>query len=145
MAKRISKEKLVELLNEDLSGELQAIMEYLLYHYTVKGLIREPIAELFESFSKDEMKHAEELAERIVGLGGTPTIHPKPFQPGKTAVEMLKNGLMREEQALKDYAERRDQCEASGEVGTALIIENIIVDEQHHRDRLLQFLREDAK
>ncbi|MBI2847480.1 MAG: ferritin-like domain-containing protein [Chloroflexi bacterium] len=143
MARKISKEKLVELLNQDLAGELQAIMEYLLYHYTVKGLIRGPIAELFESFSRDEMKHAEELSERIVGIGGLPTIHPKPFRPGHTAVEMLETALEREKEALRDYAERRDQCEESGEVGTALIIENIIVDEQHHHDRILQFLREE--
>ncbi len=143
MGKKLTKNDLIKKLNSDLCGELQAIMQYLLHAYTARGLIREPIAERLESHAKDEMKHAEELAKRIVALGGVPDFTPGHIKRAEKIVEMLEQDLEGEAQALKDYALRRDECEQMGEVGTALIIENFILDEQHHHDSLLMLLREE--
>lgn len=133
--------KLIDLLNYDLAGELQAIIQYMQHGYLIGGVNRPQLHDVLEEVSKDEMKHAEELAERIVAMGGAPTVKPRPIVQAKTIKEMLTADLKGEQRALKDYAERIKQAESIGEVGTALIIENILVDEQHHADKLVMLLR----
>lgn len=135
--------QLIDGLNSDLAGELQAIIQYLQHAYHVVGPYREHVHDILEGIAKDEMKHAEELAERIEALGGVPTVKPKPIKQAETIPAMLELNLAAEKQALKDYYERRDQTEKMGEIGTALIIENIIVDEQHHHDKLIMMLRKE--
>jgi bacterioferritin len=136
----MDKKTLIEHLNDDLAGELQAIVQYLQHSYMVKGLGRPPIHDLFESISKDEMGHAETLAERIVAMGGVPTTRPKVINQTNETVEMVKFNLVREEEALAGYAKRIKEAEEIGEIGTALILENILVDEQGHWDSLSMLL-----
>ena len=81
------------------------------------------------------------LAERIAAMGGTPTVQPRPMGKGKTIEAMLKDDLDGEKQALADYAMRIKEAEEAGEMGTALMIENILVDEQGHHDTLTMLLR----
>jgi len=137
----MNKKKLMDLLNEDLAGELQAIIQYLQHSYVIGGLNRPQLHDVLEEISKDEMKHAEELAERIVAMGGIPTVKPLPIVQPKTINEMLKADLNAELKALKDYTLRIKQAEEAGEMGTALILEDILVDEQHHHDELVMLLR----
>lgn len=137
----MNNQELLDALNEDLAGEIQAIIQYLQHHYVILGLNRLPISELLEDISKDEMHHAEELAERIVAMGGTPTVHPRPIQQADTIEEMLRLDLEAERQALVDYAERIKQAEEAGEMGTALMLEDILVDEQKHYDEFVKLLR----
>jgi bacterioferritin len=137
----MDKKTLIEHLNQDLAGELQAIVQYLQHAYLVTGLDRPQLHDLWESFSKEEMKHAEMLAERIVAMGGRPTVHPRPIVEGNTIEEMLKADLDGEKQALVDYAKRIKEAEEAGEIGTALILEDILVDEQKHADELTMLLR----
>ncbi len=132
---------LIDSLNYDLSGELQAIIQYMQHSYLIGGVNRPQLHDVLEEISEEEMKHAEELAERIVAMGGTPTVKPRPIVQAKTIKEMLTVDLKGEQLALKDYAERIKQAEGIGEIGTALIIENILVDEQHHADKLVMLLR----
>ena len=138
----LNKKQLIDLLNYDLGGELQAIIQYLQHSYLIAGVNRQQLHAVLEEISKDEMKHAEELAERIVAMGGVPTIKPRPIVQAKTIKAMLTADLKGEQLALKDYAERIKQAEAMGEVGTSLIIENIVVDEQHHHDKFVMLLRD---
>ena len=137
----MDKKTLIDHLNDDLAGELQAIVQYLQHSYLVKGLGRIPIHDLFEEISKDEMGHAESLAERIVAMGGVPTTKPKVINQTNDTVEMIKFNLVREEEALAGYAKRIKEAEEAGEIGTALILENILVDEQGHWDNLSMLLR----
>jgi len=131
---------IIDKLNSDLSGELTAIIQYLQHSYMIKGLIREPISERLEEISEDEMKHAKELSDRIVALGGVPTVKVERVIQLESIEEMLESDLELEKKALKDYIEHRNYFEKIGEVGTALIIENIIVDEQHHSDVFTRLL-----
>ncbi len=134
--------KLIDDLNEDLAGELQAIIQYLQHSFMIMGLKRLPISDLLEDVAKDEMKHAQILAERIVAMGGVPTVKPRPIKQAATIKEMLELDLAAEKGALEDYAKRIKQAEEAGEVGTSLIIENILVDEQGHWDSFTKLLRE---
>jgi len=138
-------EKLVEMLNSDLAGELQAIIQYLQHAYHVVGPYREHVHDVLEEIAKDEMKHAEELAERIEALGGVPTAKPRPIKEAETLEKMLQLDLQAEKTALKDYYDHRNKAEEMGEISTALILEDIIVDEQHHHDRFLMMLRKEKK
>ncbi len=137
----MDKKTLVDHLNEDLSGELQAIVQYLQHSFVVKGLGRIPIHDHLEGISKDEMKHAEMLAERIVAMGGVPTVKPRRIFEPKTTEAMLEADLEAENRALADYAVRIKEAEAAGEIGTSLILESILVDEQGHADGLVMLLR----
>lgn len=137
--------KLIEMLNSDLSGELQAIIQYLQHAYHVVGPYREHVHDVLEEIAKDEMKHAEELAERIEALGGVPTVKPRPIKEAETLQKMLELDLEAEKTALKDYYDHRNKAEEMGEIATALILENIIVDEQHHHDKFLMMLRKEKR
>jgi bacterioferritin len=132
----MDKKTLIEHLNDDLAGELQAIVQYLQHSYLVKGLKRIPIHDLFEDIAKDEMGHAETLSERIVAMGGVPTTKPKAINQTTDVEEMVKFDMAREEEALAGYAKRIKEAEEAGEIGTSLILENILVDEQGHWDSL---------
>jgi len=138
----MDKKELIDKLNGDLSAELKAIVQYLQHSYLVMGLGRLPLHDLLESISKDEMRHAEELAERIVAMGGTPTVKIEPIFQSSNIREMLEADLGEERKALADYAQRIKDAEEAGEIGTSLIIENILVDEQHHFDEFTKLLRE---
>ena len=137
----MNKKQLIDLLNYDLGGELQAIIQYLQHSYMIAGVNRPQLHDTLEGISKDEMNHAEMLAERIVAMGGTPTVKPRPIKQAKTIKEMLTADLAGENLALKDYAARIKQSEAMGEVGTSLMIENILVEEQGHADKIVMLLR----
>jgi bacterioferritin len=137
----MNRETLIEHLNEDLSGELQAIVQYLQHSFLVKGLKRIPIHDQLEANSKDEMGHAEMLAERIVAMGGVPTVRPRPIVQPDTMEAMLEADLAGENRALADYAVRIKEAAEAGEIGTSLILENILVDEQGHADGLVMLLR----
>ncbi len=137
----MDKKTLIEHLNDDLAGEFQAIVQYLQHSYLVKGMKRIPIHDLFEDIAKDEMGHAETLAERIVAMGGVPTTKPKQINHATEAEEMVKFDLAREEEALAGYAKRIKEAEEAGEIGTSLILENILVDEQGHWDSLTMLLK----
>jgi bacterioferritin len=80
MAKKGNK-KIIDLLNVDRAYELAAIIQYLGHHYEVAGMESPSLQDIFKETSIDEMKHAEELAERIVFLGGIPT--QKPTRAGR--------------------------------------------------------------
>jgi bacterioferritin len=137
----MDRKDLIEHLNEDLSGELQAIVQYLQHSYVIKGLGRLPIHDQLESNAKDEMGHAETLAERIVAMGGIPTVKPRKILEGDSTEMMLEADLAGEHRALADYAVRIKEAEECGEKATSLILENILVDEQGHADGLVMLLR----
>ena len=136
----MDKKKMVDLLNYDLAGELQAIIQYLQHGYLIGGVNRPQLHDVLEDISKDEMKHAEELSERIVAMGGNPSVKPRKIMQAKTIKQMLTLNLEAEKQALKDYALRIKQAEQAGEIGTALILESILMEEQDHADGLVMLL-----
>ncbi|HEX9562882.1 MAG TPA: ferritin-like domain-containing protein, partial [Gemmatimonadaceae bacterium] len=81
--------KLVDGLNEDLAGELGAIIQYLTYAAKATGPFRPQLAQFFLTEVADEQLHAQFLANKIVALGGEPTTVPRPVPPAFTNREML--------------------------------------------------------
>ncbi len=136
----MNKQTLIDGLNHDLAGEYQAILQYLQHYYVMKGPERLTVGELFKKISISEMKHAEFLAEKIVALGGVPTVTPLPIIQPTAVREMLKANLAAERQAITDYAERAEQAEDFGDEGLETELENIIAEETRHAEELEKLL-----
>ena len=79
-AVKVSREQLIELLNEDLAREYQAIIAYVVYSQTLKGAAYMAIAAELENHARQELDHALIVAKQIDYLGGTPAVMPKPVR-----------------------------------------------------------------
>jgi bacterioferritin len=89
MERRMDKQKLVSRLNEDLAGELGAIIQYLTCAAKATGPYRPQLSQFFLAEVADEQLHAQFLANKIVALGGEPMTTPRPVPVAKSNREML--------------------------------------------------------
>jgi bacterioferritin len=136
----MDKKTLIEKLNEDLSGELSAIIQYLTYAAKATGPYRPQLAEFFLAEVADEQLHAQFLANKIVALGGEPTTEPRPVAPADTNHEMLEAVLTAERRAVADYTERARQADAFGDKGLAVQLEDMVRDESGHAEETERIL-----
>lgn len=132
----IDREKLIDLLNEDLAGEYQAIISYVIYSQVLKGPEYMSIASELEKHAAEELSHALMIARQIDYLGGMPTATPKPVQTSESAAEMLRFDLQNENETIARYRARVRQCEALNEFAIAEQIRGILVQEQDHQIEL---------
>ena len=139
----ITREKLIQLLNEDLAREYQAIIAYVVYSQVLKGAQYMNIAEELEKHAHEELQHALVIAKQIDYLGGMPTVTPKPVKTSEKAEDMLRFDLDNENETVRNYRERVRQCEALGEYALAEQIREILVNEQEHQIDLATALGED--
>src|SRR5437870_1932230 len=108
----ITREQLIDLLNEDLSREYQAIIAYVNYSQVLKGAQYMNIAEELAIHAGEELAHALLVAQQIDYLGGMPTVTPKPVKTSEKAEEMLRFDLDNENQTIANYRIRVRQAEA---------------------------------
>src|SRR5215471_10956979 len=125
----ITRERLAELLNEDLSREYQAIIAYVVYSQVLKGAEYMNIADQLEAHAHDELKHALIISRQIDYLGKMPAVTPKPVRTSKDAKDMLRFDLENENETVRQYRDRVRQCEALGEFAMAEQIRQILVQE----------------
>src|ERR1700685_2364772 len=140
----ISREKLIELLNEDLSREYQAIIAYVVYSQVLKGAEYMNIAGELEKHATEELSHALIIANQIDYLGGMPTVQPKPVRSSEKPKEMLQFDLANETETIRNYTQRVRQCDQLGEFAMAEHIREILMDEQDHLISLATALGVDA-
>lgn len=131
--KEISRDRLAELLNEDLAREYQAIIAYVVYSQVLKGAEYMNIADQLEVHAQQELEHALIISRQIDYLGKTPTVTPKPVKVSSEPKEMLRFDLENENETIKNYRERIRQCEAIGEFALAEQIRKILIQEQDHQ------------
>jgi bacterioferritin len=131
--KEVSRDRLAELLNEDLSREYQAIIGYVVYSQVLKGAEFMNIADQLAIHAKQELDHALIISRQIDYLGKMPTVTPKPVKTSENAKDMLRFDLDNENETIKNYRERIGQCEALGEFALAEQIRQILVEEQDHQ------------
>jgi bacterioferritin len=132
-ATEISRDRLSELLNEDLSREYQAIIAYVVYSQVLKGAEYMDIAAQLEIHAKQELDHALILSRQIDYLGKMPTVTPKQVKTSDKAKEMLRFDLDNENETIRNYRDRVRQCEALGEYAMAEQIRQILMQEQDHQ------------
>ena len=140
----ITRERLIELLNEDLAREYQAIIAYVVYSQVLKGAEYMNIAGELEKHAGEELKHALIIAKQIDYLGGMPTVTPKAVRTSENAEDMLRFDLDNENETIRNYRERVRQCEALGEYALAEHIRGILVNEQEHQIDLATALGKDV-
>jgi len=131
-ALNITREQMVQLLNEDLAGEYQAIIAYTVYSQVLKGAAYTDIARELELHAAEELQHAIKIAKQIDYLGGMPCVTPKPVKTSNDPVVMLRADLENERETVGRYRERIRQAEALGEFALSEILRAIIVHEQDH-------------
>ena len=137
-----SREALIAKLNEDLAGELGAIVQYITYAAKATGPFRPELTQFFLKEVPDEQSHAQFLANKIVALGGEPTTTPRPTPPAHDNKAMLQAVLEAEKRARADYTERAGEAEAFGDKGLQITIEDIVVDETGHYEETERMLRD---
>ena len=129
----ITREQLVELLNEDLAREYQAIIAYVNYSQVLKGAAYMNIAAELEVHASEELAHALIISNQIDYMGGMPTVVPKPVKTSEKAEEMLRFDLENENETIRNYRVRIRQCDQLGEYATAEHIREILLQEQDHQ------------
>src|SRR6266850_7939092 len=140
----ISRDRLAELLNEDLSREYQAIIGYVVYSQVLKGAEFMNIADQLAIHAKQELDHALIISRQIDYLGKMPTVNPLPVKTSEDAKEMLRFDLDNENETIRNYRERVGQCEALGEYALGEQIRKILVDEQDHQIALATALGQEV-
>jgi bacterioferritin len=143
-ADQISRADLIELLNEDLSGEYQAIISYVVYSQVLSGAEYMNIAGELEKHAAEELSHALIISKQIDYLGGMPAVLPKPVRTSEKPKEMLRFDLENEMATIRRYRDRVRQCESLGEYAMAEFIREILKDEQDHLISLATALGEDV-
>jgi len=141
--KAVSRKELIELLNEDLEREYQAIISYVVYSQVLKGAEYMNIAGELEKHAAEELSHALIISNQIDYLGGMPAAIAKTVRTSSKAKEMLRFDLENETETIRNYRKRVHQCEELGEYATAEFIREILKDEQDHLIALATALSED--
>ena len=128
--------EIIELLNDVLTAELTAINQYFIHYKMQENWGYQRLAHKGKEESFGEMKHAEELIERILYLEGVPNMQRlSPVKVGETVPEQLKAELETEKEAIARLAAGIEQCRRTDE-GTRLLLEEILDDEEDHADWL---------
>lgn len=134
--------EMVKLLNEDLSGELGAIIQYITYAAKCTGPYRPQLSTFFLNEVPDEQGHAQYLANKIVALGGEPVTTARNVPKAANNREMVEAVREAEQRAVADYTKRAKQAEELGDKGLVVQLEDIVRDETGHLEETERLLRD---
>jgi bacterioferritin len=141
------RDKVLELLNEALATELVCVLRYRHDHFMAKGVSSRAAADEFLEHSVEEQGHADQIAERIVQLGGEPNFDPETltkrshaeYRIGRTVQEAIKENLVAERIAIDSYREMI-QYIGHDDPTTRRMLEEILATEEEHADDLADLL-----
>ncbi len=126
-------QRLLDIINKSIAGELQALVQYMWQHVMAVGLASPAVRDMFEDIAIEEMKHAERLAERLDLLGGVPTTSPDPIAVGGDLKQMVQNNIEAEDGAIALYREAIRLATELNDPVTRLMYEEILADEEEHQ------------
>jgi len=132
----ITREKLIDLLNEDLEREYQAIIAYVTYSQVLKGAQYMNIAAELQVHAGEELAHALKLSYWVDLLGGMPATQPKNVKTSDNAEDMLRFDLENEKETIRNYRRRIKQADELNEFALSEDLREIIRDEQDHLNAL---------
>jgi len=125
-------EKLLEFLNKAIARELQVSIQYMWQHIQVTGMDGAVVEGVFRKTAIAEMKHAEQIAERLDYLNGVATTKPDPIFVGGSLIEMLKQDEQDEEEAITLYKQAIQIAAGDGDYTTRRLLEDILAEEENH-------------
>lgn len=131
----MARPELIENLNKALSLELAGVIQNSQHSYLVNGTDREVFKGFFRDNAEEAQNHAEFLGDKIVALGGIPTVEPATIRQSTDLKEMLKQNLELEREALSAYMNAWNSC-GEEDLPTKFWVEGHIADEQLHIDEL---------
>src|SRR6266699_396773 len=110
---RADRETVIKVLNEALATEIVCVLRYKRHYFMAQGIHAEPIAQEFLQHANEEQGHADQIAARIIQLGGAPNFNPdgllmrshSEYVEGQTLVDMIKEDLIAERVAIDTYTE----------------------------------------
>ncbi|HKZ16472.1 MAG TPA: ferritin-like domain-containing protein [Geobacteraceae bacterium] len=135
-------ENLKEMLNNAIAREIQVSIQYMWQHVQVMGVKGVAVQDKFKQVAIVEMKHAEQIAERLWYLGGTPTTKPSPIEVGKSLKEFLELDTKAEVEAIEMYQKIIEMAQKEGDVTTAHMFREILEEEEEHHDLFTTMLEE---
>ncbi|MFX0014897.1 MAG: bacterioferritin [Promethearchaeota archaeon] len=135
--------KLLGMLNEAISMEMQVSIQYMWQHVLWRGPKHYTVKEEFRKIAIEEMGHAEKIAERLFYLGEVPTTKPASISLGENLKEMLENDKKAEEETIAFYKQIIKQAQTNNDVTTAFIFQEILEDEEDHHDTFQSLLEAD--
>jgi bacterioferritin len=134
MSEKTTTADVLEPLNEALSLEYTATVQYLQHRFLLTGKDRPVYADFFGDASSEARSHAQNLGDKIVALGGVPTVEPATIKQATSLAEMLQQDLELERQAIAAYLKAWEASD--GNPGLRFWLEDIIRAEQLHIDEL---------
>ena len=138
----MASKKLMDLMNKAIAREIQVSIQYMWQHVLWKGVKAFAVKDELKNIAITEMKHAEEIAERLAYLGGTPTTKPDPIFVGDTLEEMLKKDKKDEEGAITLYKKIIETAKKEKDETTKRLFQKILADEEEHHDTFSGLLEE---
>jgi bacterioferritin len=144
---KANRDVVVKLLNEALATEIVCVLRYKRHHFMAAGIHAEPVAQEFLEHANDEQLHADQIAQRIVQLGGEPNFSPEglltrshsEYVEGETLVDMIREDLVAERVAIDSYREMIAYL-ATNDSTTRRMLEGILANEEEHADDLKTLL-----
>jgi bacterioferritin len=140
---RADRETVVRILNEALATELVCVLRYRRHYYMASGIHAQAVGQEFLEHAAEEQAHADQIAKRIVQLGGEPNLDPKglsershsEYVEGHTLVDMIREDLVAERIAIESYT---DVIRYVGENDptTRRMLEEILAKEEEHAEEL---------
>lgn len=128
----MAKESLKEMLNDAIAREIAVSVQYMWQHVQAVGIAGEVARPIFKQIAITEMKHAEEIAERLNMLGGIPTTKPTPITVGDTTKKMLSLNVAAEKEAIQFYRKIIALAIKEEDYVTKRMFEKILSDEEGH-------------
>jgi len=146
------RDTVVKLLNEALATEIVCVLRYKRHYFMATGIHAESVAAEFLQHANDEQGHADQIAQRIVQLGGEPNFSPEglltrshaEYVEGETLNEMIKEDLVAERIAIDSYREMINYL-GNDDPTTRRMMEGILAMEEEHADDLVNLLEEFGK
>jgi bacterioferritin len=133
--------ELIDGLNRVLSLELAGVIQYMQHSFLVTGQEREVFRKFFRDLSEESQEHAVMLGDKIVALGGVPTVEPGEIRQSTDLTEMLRQDLELERTAMEAYVAAWKAC-TDNELGTRFLLEERISEEQRHIDEFEKLTNE---
>lgn len=138
----MASKELLEMLNEAIARELQVSIQYMWHHVLWRGVKAFAVKGEFRSIAIVEMKHAEDIAERLFFLGETPTTEPLPIYVGEQLKDMLERDKEAEEGGIALYKRIIQTAMQEGDITTAHLFRGILAAEEEHLDTFTSLLEE---
>jgi len=143
------RETVLKLLNEALATEIICVLRYRRHHFMATGINSQSVAAEFLQHANEEQAHADEIAQRIVQLGGEPNLEPdglssrshSEYVEGDGLLDMIKEDLIAERIAIDSYREMIKYC-GNDDPTTRRMLEGILAMEEEHADDLVSLLEQ---